>query len=101
MGRGLHNGTVTFHEYFAPAALTTNHQHSITLLDTPHNAATIPGDGNTPVTFIYTFDVACYIVTALDIPAAWTADHELRIVCDGFTICPTRRARGRGQRRQV
>ncbi|KAK1655842.1 hypothetical protein BDP81DRAFT_305723 [Colletotrichum phormii] len=79
----VHNGT--FLEYFAPATLQSHHPHSTLVLDIAHAAAAIPGDGNTPVTFTYTFDVARYVVAALDLPT-WPADHELRIVGDELTF---------------
>ncbi|KAK0374324.1 hypothetical protein CLIM01_08314 [Colletotrichum limetticola] len=79
----VHNGT--FLEYFAPPALKSHHPHSTIVLDIAHAAAAIPGDGNTPVTFTYTFDVARYVVAALDLPT-WPADHELRIVGDELTF---------------
>ncbi|KAE9581796.1 Oxidoreductase BOA1 [Colletotrichum fructicola] len=75
----------TFLEYFAPAALKSHHPHSVIVLDMHHNAAAIPGDGNTPVTFTYTFDVARFVVAALDLER-WPADHELRIVGDELTF---------------
>ena len=48
-----------------------------------HNAAGIPGDGNAPVTLTYTFDVARFVVAALDLEA-WP--RELRIVGDEVTF---------------
>ncbi|EXF76782.1 hypothetical protein CFIO01_05076 [Colletotrichum fioriniae PJ7] len=79
----VYNGT--FLEYFAPPTLKSHHPHSTIVLDIAHAAAAIPGDGNTPVTFTYTFDVARYVVAALDLPS-WPADHELRIVGDELTF---------------
>ncbi|KXH53076.1 hypothetical protein CSAL01_09821 [Colletotrichum salicis] len=79
----VHNGT--FLEYFAPATLKSHHPHSTLVLDIAHADAAIPGDGNTLVTFTYTFDVARYVVAALDLPS-WPADHELRIVGDELTF---------------
>lgn len=48
-----------------------------------NNAAGIPGDGNTPVTFTYTFDIARFVVAALDLEK-WP--RELRIVGDELTF---------------
>lgn len=48
-----------------------------------HNAAGIPGDGNTPVTLTYTFDVARFVAAALDLEA-WP--RELRVVGDEVTF---------------
>ncbi|KAL0937796.1 NmrA-like family protein [Colletotrichum truncatum] len=76
----------TFLEYFAPPALKSHHPpHSVIVLDMEHNAAAIPGDGNTPVTFTYTFDVARFVVAALDLDR-WPETHELRIVGDELTF---------------
>ena len=50
-----------------------------------HNAAGIPGDGNQPVTFTYTLDVARFVSAALDLEA-WPATRELRIVGDEVTF---------------
>lgn len=73
----------TFLEYFAPPALKSYHPHTVLVLDMEHNAAGIPGDGDVPVTFTYTFDVACFVVAALDLDK-WP--DELRIVGDELTF---------------
>ncbi|OHW97590.1 NADB-Rossmann family domain-containing protein [Colletotrichum incanum] len=65
----------TFLEYFAPTIA----------LDIAHSAAAIPGDGDAPVSFTYTFDVARYVVAALDL-ASWPASNELRVVGDELTF---------------
>lgn len=72
-----------FLEYFAPPALKSYHPHTVLVLDMEHNAAGIPGDGNVPVTFTYTFDVARFVVAALDLDK-WP--RELRIVGDELTL---------------
>lgn len=77
----VHNGT--FLEYFAPPALKTYHPASVLVLDMEHNAAAIPGDGNAPVTFTYTLDVARFVVAALDLKK-WP--RELRVVGDEITF---------------
>lgn len=77
----VHNGT--FLDYFAPPSLKTYLPHSVLALDMEHNAAGIPGDGNTPVTLTYTFDVARFVVAALDLEA-WP--RELRVVGDEVTF---------------
>lgn len=79
----VHNGT--FLEYFAPPTLKTYHPHSVLAVDMAYNAAGIPGDGNEPVTFTYTFDVARFVVAALDLQA-WPTTRELRIVGDEVTF---------------
>lgn len=52
------------------------------VVDIPNAAAGIPGTGNEPITFTYTFDVARFVVAALDLP---TWPRELRIVGDTLT----------------
>jgi nucleoside-diphosphate-sugar epimerase len=47
------------------------------------NAAAIPGDGKMPVTYTYTFDVARFVVAALDLEK-WP--RELRFVGDELTF---------------
>ncbi|KAH6995317.1 hypothetical protein EDB80DRAFT_755383 [Ilyonectria destructans] len=47
---------------------TCTHMGSQTMvLDIPNKAAAIPGSGNTPVVFIYTADVAKFVVASLDL----------------------------------
>ncbi|PSN66484.1 NmrA-like family protein [Corynespora cassiicola Philippines] len=73
----------TFLEYFAPPALKSYHPHTTLVLDMEHKVAGIPGDGNMPVTFTYTFDVARFVVAALDLDK-WP--RELRIIGDELTL---------------
>lgn len=77
----VHNGT--FLDYFAPPSLKTHHPHSVIVVDMDHNAAGIPGDGSEPVTLTYTFDVARFVVAALDLEL-WP--RELRVVGDELTF---------------
>ncbi|PYH71689.1 NmrA-like family protein [Aspergillus vadensis CBS 113365] len=77
----VYNGT--FLEYIAPPTLKSYHPHSVLVLDVEDNMAAIPGDGNVPVTFTYTFDIACFVVAALDLEK-WP--RELRIVGDEMTF---------------
>ncbi|RDK42858.1 nmrA-like family protein [Aspergillus phoenicis ATCC 13157] len=77
----VYNGT--FLEYIAPPTLKSYHPHSVLVLDVEHNIAAIPGDGNTPITFSYTFDIARFVVAALDLEK-WP--QELRIVGDELTF---------------
>lgn len=79
----VHNGI--FLDYFAPPALKSHHPHSTLIVDMAHNAAAIPGDGETAVTLTYTFDVARYVVAALDLDR-WPASRELRVVGDEITF---------------
>ncbi|GJC82993.1 oxidoreductase swnN [Colletotrichum liriopes] len=75
----------TFLDYFAPPTLRSHHPHGTIALDIAHCAAAIPGDGDAPISFTYTFDVARFVVAALDL-ASWPASHELRVVGDELTF---------------
>lgn len=53
------------------------------VLDIANNAAAIPGDGENPVVFTHSFDVADYVSRLLDLPK-W--DEESYIVGDKLTF---------------
>lgn len=76
----VHNGT--FLDYYAPPTLKSHYDHGTVVLDIPNAAAGIPGTGNEPMTFTYTFDAARFTIAALDLPS-WP--RELRIVGDTLT----------------
>ena len=57
-----------FMDYFGYPGMKTHMNQLTNVLDATNNAAAIPGDGNTPVTFTYTGDVAKYVVAAVDLP---------------------------------
>lgn len=76
----VHNGT--FLDYYAPSTLKSHYNHGTVVLDIPNAAAGIPGTGDEPMTFTYTFDVARFTIAALDLPS-WP--RELRIVGDTLT----------------
>ena len=68
----FHNGL--FLDYFAPPSALRSHLGPLVMmLDLPHRAAALPGDGDTPVVFTYSFDAARYIVRALEMPE-WGED---------------------------
>ncbi|KAF9871596.1 NmrA-like family protein [Colletotrichum karsti] len=75
----------TFLDYFAPPTLKSHHPHSVIVLDMAHAAAAIPGSGDVALTLTYTFDVARFVLAALDLPR-WPDDHELRVVGDEVTF---------------
>ncbi|KAH7020566.1 hypothetical protein EDB80DRAFT_560712 [Ilyonectria destructans] len=52
------------------------------ILDLPHGIAAIPGDGNTPVVFTHTTDIAKYVAASLDLP---TWDPESYVVGEKTT----------------
>ncbi|KAH6976423.1 nmrA-like family protein [Ilyonectria sp. MPI-CAGE-AT-0026] len=76
----VHNGT--FLDYYAPSTLKSHYDHGTVVLDIPNAAAGIPGTGDEPMTFTYTFDAARFTIAALDLPS-WP--RELRIVGDALT----------------
>ncbi|RGP63747.1 hypothetical protein FSPOR_8353 [Fusarium sporotrichioides] len=76
----VHNGT--FLDYYFPSTLKSYYNHGTVVVDIPNTAAGIPGTGDELITFTYTFDVARFVVAALDRPA-WP--RELRIVGDTLT----------------
>ncbi|KAF7555025.1 hypothetical protein G7Z17_g2469 [Cylindrodendrum hubeiense] len=76
----VNNGT--FLDYYAPLTLKSHYNHGTVVLDVPNAAAGIPGRGDEPMTFTYTFDVARFTIAALDLPS-WP--RQLRIVGDTLT----------------
>ncbi|KAE8155068.1 hypothetical protein BDV25DRAFT_126216 [Aspergillus avenaceus] len=77
----FHNGI--FLDYFGTPALTSYLKPNVFVIDMEHKVAAIPGDGNTPVTFTYTFDLARFIVASLDLEK-W--DEESRVIGDEKTF---------------
>ncbi|KAL1638581.1 hypothetical protein SLS58_008794 [Diplodia intermedia] len=71
-----------FLDYFALPHIKSYQIPIAPVLDVANKVAAIPGDGNTPVAFTYTFDVAKFVVAALDLPK-W--DSEYLIVGDKLT----------------
>ena len=71
-----------FLDYFAPQSLKSHLAPNTSAIDIPNRAAAIPGDGNVPVTFTYTYDVAQYVVQALSMER-W--EKETRVVGDTVT----------------
>ncbi|KAI9042144.1 NAD(P)-binding protein [Aspergillus affinis] len=71
-----------FLDYFSTPAMKTNLKPNVFVIDIANKIAVIPGDGNTPVTFTYTYDLARFIVAALDLEK-W--EEESRVVGDELT----------------
>ncbi|OOF98860.1 hypothetical protein ASPCADRAFT_394218 [Aspergillus carbonarius ITEM 5010] len=71
-----------FLDYFGSPALRSYLKPNVFVLDLANHVAAIPGDGNVPVTFTYTFDLARFMVAALDLPG-WP--EESRVVGDELT----------------
>jgi nucleoside-diphosphate-sugar epimerase len=57
-----------FLDCFGPSTLKSYMQPVVYALDVKHKAAGIPGTGNEPMSFTYTFDVARFLLAALDLP---------------------------------
>ncbi|CAG7950479.1 unnamed protein product [Penicillium olsonii] len=76
----FHNGI--FLDYFGTSAMKSYLKPNVFVIDIENKAAAIPGDGNVLVSFIYTFDLARYIVAALDLEK-W--DEETRVAGDEMT----------------
>ncbi|KAF4541165.1 Pyridoxal-phosphate dependent enzyme [Lasiodiplodia theobromae] len=68
-----------FMDYYGLPHIKSYQQMYMPVLDMVNKVAAIPGDGNAPVTFTYTFDVAKFVAAALDLP---TWDEEYLIVGD-------------------
>lgn len=71
-----------FMDYFAMPHLKTYLERSVFVVDMEHKVAAIPGKGDMPVTFTYSFDVAKFVAAALDL-AEWP--EESRVVGDQMT----------------
>jgi len=50
---------------------------NVIAIDLAHNMAAIPGDGNVPVTFTYTFDIAHFLVAAISCRGAFLSRRFL------------------------
>ncbi|CAG7562570.1 unnamed protein product, partial [Fusarium equiseti] len=58
-----------FLDYYAPPSQLKSHMNRVAwAIDMENKKAGIPGTGNDPMTFTYTFDVARFAVAALDLP---------------------------------
>lgn len=57
-------------DYWGLPHVKSNLHPFMPVLDVANKVAAIPGDGNTPVVFTYTFDVARFVIASLDL-AEW------------------------------
>ncbi|VUC30003.1 unnamed protein product [Clonostachys rosea] len=71
-----------FTDFYATPAIKTYLNPMTAVIDLEHNMAAIPGTGNTPVSFIHTFDLAKLVDRALDFEK-W--DPEYYVVGDSLT----------------
>ncbi|CAD0011831.1 unnamed protein product, partial [Aureobasidium pullulans] len=72
-----------FLDYYGMPHIETYLAPNIFAIDMANKVAAIPRDGNTPVTFTWSMDLAKFIVAALDLPS-W--EEESRIVGDEVTF---------------
>lgn len=70
----FHNGI--FLDYFGGPAMKSHLKPNVFVVDIANKVAAIPGDGNTPVTFTYTFDLAKFIVASLDFEK-WSEESKV------------------------
>ncbi|CAG8112401.1 unnamed protein product [Penicillium salamii] len=56
-----------FMDYFTPGKIKSYLKPFPTVIDIEHRVAAIPGNGNVPITFTYSFDVAKFVVSSLDL----------------------------------
>ncbi|KAI9930259.1 hypothetical protein MW887_012072 [Aspergillus wentii] len=68
-----------FLDYFIPPSMPSYLKPNVFVIDMAHKVAAIPGDGSVPVTFTYTFDLARFVVAALDLEH-WP--EESRVIGD-------------------
>lgn len=76
----FHNGI--FLDYFAPKSLPSYFSRITLVVDIKNREAAIPGSGDVPVVFTYSFDVARCIVEALDL-LEW--EEEMFVIGDKLT----------------
>ena len=64
-----------FLDYYVPGLLS--HLFKVPIcIDVEHNAASIPGSGNTPITFTYSYDVGKYVAALLGLNK-WEQDYHI------------------------
>jgi nucleoside-diphosphate-sugar epimerase len=76
----FHNGI--FLDYFGGPSMKSYLKPNVFVIDIANRIAAIPGTGDVPVTFTYTFDLARFVVAALDLEK-W--EEESRVVGDAVT----------------
>lgn len=76
----FHNGY--FLDYYGLPHVKSYQPNISFVMDMQSKVAAIPGDGNTPVVFTYTYDVAKFVVASLDLPK-W--DDEFFVIGDKLT----------------
>ena len=69
-------------DYYGGPGFKTQMKHNTIVIDLANKVAAIPGDGNVPVTFTYTIDLAKFVVASLDLKE-WA--EESNVVGDTLT----------------
>ncbi|THX96951.1 nmrA-like family protein [Aureobasidium pullulans] len=72
-----------FLDYYGMPHIKTYLAPNVFAIDMVNKVAAIPGDGNTPVTFTWSMDLAKFVVAALDLPS-W--EEESCVVGDEVTF---------------
>ena len=73
-----------FLDYYALPHIKSHLSPNTIAIDITHRKAALPGSGEVPVTFTYTYDLARFVVAALDLPEG-TWERESRVVGDTVT----------------
>ncbi|KAJ3464815.1 hypothetical protein MRS44_009601 [Fusarium solani] len=58
-----------FLDFWGYPRVKSYQRQNLIVVDIEYNRAAIPGDGNTPVTFTHTFDIAEFVAASLDLPS--------------------------------
>ncbi|KAJ4186791.1 hypothetical protein NW755_007523 [Fusarium falciforme] len=71
-----------FLDFWGYPRVQSYQRQNLIVVDIEYNRAAIPGDGNTPVTFTHTFDIAEFVVASLDLPS-W--EKESYVIGESIT----------------
>ncbi|KAM6525801.1 hypothetical protein FALCPG4_011336 [Fusarium falciforme] len=71
-----------FLDFWGYPRVQSYQRQNLIVVDIEYNRAAIPGDGNTPVTFTHTFDVAEFVAASLDLPS-W--EKESYVIGESIT----------------
>ncbi|KAI8717075.1 NmrA domain-containing protein [Fusarium sp. LHS14.1] len=78
----LEKSTLEYTLFYGYPRVKSYQRQNLIVVDIEYNKAAIPGDGNTPVTFTHTFDVAEFVAASLELPS-W--EKESYIIGDSMT----------------
>ncbi|UPL03669.1 hypothetical protein LCI18_014603 [Fusarium solani-melongenae] len=71
-----------FLDFWGYPRVQSYQRQNLIVVDIEYDRAAIPGDGNTPVTFTHTFDVAEFVAASLDLPS-W--EKESYVIGESIT----------------